>query len=226
MLYDATLPIQEDMLTFPGDPPFHMKALYTRNKGDPFDLAALSMSTHMGTHIDPPAHYIDGGKTVDELPLESLVGPGVVLDLLGKQVLDRKTLSQAPIGHAKRVLFKTDNGPLLLKKDLHEDYVHLAGDGAEYLVNRGVLLVGIDYLSIERYMNPGAPVHRTLLNAGVVIVEGVHLLSVPPGPYEIFCLPLPIRGADGAPCRIVLRSRPSNPRHARSQRLPPWPLPV
>jgi arylformamidase len=221
MLYDATLPIQEGMLTFPGDPPFHMKALYRQNKGDPFNLAKLSMSTHLGTHIDPPAHYIDGGKTVDELPLDSFVGPAVVLDLRGKPVLDRKTLSQAPIGRAKRVLFKTDNGPLLLKKDFHEDYVHLARDGAEYLAKRGVLLVGIDYLSIERYMNPGAPVHRTLLNAGVVILEGVHLLSVPPGPYEVFCLPLPIRGADGAPCRVVLRSRPSNPRQAGSQGLPP-----
>ncbi len=221
MLYDATLPIQEGMLTFPGDPPFQMKALYRRNRGDPFDLSALSMSTHLGTHIDPPAHFIDGGKTVDELPLDSFVGPGVVLDLRGKPVLDRKTLSQAPMGRAKRVLFKTDNGPRLLKKDFHEDYVHLARDGAEYLVNRGVLLIGIDYLSIERFMNPGAPIHRKLLNAGVVILEGVHLLSVPPGPYEVFCLPLPITGADGAPCRVVLRSRPSNPRKAGNQRLPP-----
>jgi arylformamidase len=211
MLYDATLPIQEDMVSFPGDPPFHIKPLYIRDKGDPFNLAALSMSTHLGTHVDPPAHYIDGGKTVDQLPLDSLVGPGVVLDLQGNPVLDRKILSQTPIGCAKRVLFKTDNGPLLLKKKFHEDYVHLARDGAEYLVERGVLLVGIDYLSIERYMNPGAPVHRTLLDAGVVILEGVHLLSVPPGPYEVCCLPLPIKGADGAPCRVVLRSLSSNP---------------
>jgi len=217
MLYDATLPIQEGMLTFPGDPPFHMERLYTRNRGDPFDLAALSMSTHLGTHIDPPAHYIENGKSVDELPLDSLMGRGVVLDLRGKKVLDRKTLSQAPIGRAKRVLFKTDNGPLLLKNDFCEDYVHLASDGAEYLVKRGVLLVGIDYLSIERYLNPGAPVHRKLLDAGVVIVEGVHLLSIPSGPYEVFCLPLPISGADGAPCRVVLRSRPSSPRQTRSR---------
>jgi len=221
MLYDATLPIHKGMVTFPGDPPFHMKALYRRDKGDPFNLASLSMSTHLGTHIDLPAHYIDGGKAVEELPLESLVGLGIVLDLRGKPVLDRKTLSQAPIGRARRILFKTDNGPLLLRKKFREDFVHLAEDGAEYLVKRGVLLIGIDYLSIERYMNPGAPVHRTLLNAGVVILEGVHLLSIPPGPYEIFCLPLLIRGADGAPCRVVLRGRPSKPVKARSRSLPP-----
>jgi arylformamidase len=221
MLYDATLPIQEDMVTFPGDPPFHMKPLYKRDKGHLFNLSALSMSTHLGTHIDPPAHYIDGGKTVDQLSLDSLVGPGVVVDLKGKPVLDRKTLSQAPIGRAKRVLFKTDNGPLLLKKKFHEDYVHLARDGAEYLVKHRVLLVGIDYLSIERYTNPGAPVHRTLLDAGVVILEGVYLLSVPPGPYEVFCLPLPIKGADGAPCRVVLRSRRSYPGRPGSQGLKP-----
>ncbi len=158
---------------------------------------------------------------MDELLLDSLVGPGVVLDLRGKPVIDRKVLSQAPIGRAKRVLFKTDNGPLLLKRDFCENYVHLERDGAEYLVKRGVVLVGIDYLSIERYMNPGAPVHRKLLGGGVVIVEGVHLLSIPPGPYEVFCLPLLIRGADGAPCRVVLRAQPSNPIQAGSVELPP-----
>ena len=203
--YDATLPIQEGMVTFPGDPPFKIEPYFQRDKGDPFDLAFMSMGTHLGTHLDPPAHYLDGGATVDELPLESLVGPGVVLDMRRKAQIDRKALEESHFVDHIRVLLKTSNGPLLLESSFHEDYVHLTESGARFLVERGVRLVGIDYLSIERYKNPGAPVHHILLQAGVVIVEGVHLLESPPGEYEIFCLPLRIKGADGAPARLILR---------------------
>lgn len=204
-LYDATLPIQEGMVTFPGDPPFNIKPFFQRQKGDPFDLALLSMGTHLGTHLDPPAHYLDRGAAVDELPLDALVGSGVVLDMTGKPSVDRQALEESEMGDHVRVLLKTDNSPRLLEASFHEDYVHLTEDGARYLVRRGVQLVGIDYLSIERYMNHGAPVHHTLLEAGVVVVEGVHLLDIAPGPYEIFCLPLRIKGADGAPARVILR---------------------
>lgn len=204
-LYDATLPIHKGMVTFPGDPPFEMQPYFQRSKGDPFDLARLSMGTHLGTHVDPPAHYLDGGATVEEIPLEVLVGPGVVLDMRGKSQVDRRALEEASIEDHTRILLKTDNGPLLLDHSFRKDYVHLTEDGARYLVERKVCLVGIDYLSIERYNNPGAPVHHILLESGVVVVEGVHLLEIPPGPYEIFCLPLPVKGADGAPARIILR---------------------
>ncbi len=203
--YDATLPIQEGMVTFPGDPPFKIEPYFQRDKGDSFDLAVMSMGTHLGTHLDPPAHYLDGGATVDELPLESLVGPGVILDMRRKTQIDRQALEESDFVNHIRVLLKTSNGPLLLESSFHEDYVHLTEGGARFLVERGVRLVGIDYLSIERYKNPGAPVHHILLEAGVVIVEGVHLLEIPPGEYEIFCLPLRIKGADGAPARLILK---------------------
>ena len=206
-LYDASIPIHEGSVTFPGDPPFQMEPCFQREKGDPFDLARISMGTHLGTHVDPPAHYLDGGATVDEIPLNTLVGPGIVLDMRGISEIDRRALENAPLGDHVRVLLKTDNGPLLLESSFHNDYVHLTEDGARYLVEKGVSLVGIDYLSIERYQNPGAPVHRALLQAGILIVEGVHLLDVPPGPYEIFCLPLCIKGADGAPARVLLREQ-------------------
>jgi arylformamidase len=204
-LYDATLPIQEGMVTFPGDPPFQIKPFFQRHKGDPFDLALMSIGTHLGTHVDPPAHYLDGGSTVDEIPLEILVGPGVVLDMRGKSLIDRQALEEAPLEDHVRVLFKTDNGPRLLQSSFHEDFVHLTEDGARYLVEKNVCLVGNDYLSIERYQNPGAPVHHILLEAGALVVEAVNLLEVPPGAYEIFCLPIKIKGADGAPARILLR---------------------
>jgi arylformamidase len=204
-LYDATLPLQEGMVTFPGDPPFQIKPFFQRHKGDPFDLALMSVGTHLGTHVDPPAHYLDGGATVDEIPLEILVGPGVVLDMRGKSQIDRQDLEQAPLEDHVRVLFKTDNGPRLLQSSFHEDFVHLTEDGARYLIENNVCLVGNDYLSIERYKNPGAPVHHILLEAGALVVEAVNLLEVPPGAYEIFCLPIKIKGADGAPARILLR---------------------
>jgi len=205
-LYDATLPIHEKMVTFPGDPPFKIKPFFQRQQGDPFDLALMSLGTHLGTHVDPPAHYLAGGATVDEIPLESLVGPAVVLDMRGRSQVDQQALAKAPLGDHVRVLFKTDNGPRLLEPSFHEDFVHLTEDGARYLVQKNVRLVGNDYLSIERYQNPGAPVHHILLKAGVLVVEGVNLLEVPPGVYEIYCLPLKIEGADGAPARILLRS--------------------
>ncbi len=204
-LYDATVPIHPGMVTFPGDPPFEMKPFFQMDQGDPFDLALMSLGTHLGTHVDPPAHYLKGGTTVDQLPLQALVGPGVVLDMRGRPFIDRQALLESPLTDQVRVLFKTDNGPHLLEADFREDYVHLSEDGADYLVEKGVLLVGNDYCSIEKYRNPGAPVHRRLLSAGAVVAECVHLLEVPPGPYEIFCLPLKVAGADGAPARIVLR---------------------
>lgn len=204
-LFDATLPIHEGMAAFPGDPPFKVTPLFDTRRGDAFNLALLSIGTHLGTHVDPPAHYLPGGATVDELPLDALMGPGVVLDMRGRERIDRGALEDSALGRHTRILFKTDNGPVLLEGEFREDYTALTEDGAELLVKRGVRLVGIDSLSIEAYKNTGAPVHRILLEAGVVAVEGVNLIEVPPGPYEIFCLPLKIQGGDGAPARVVLR---------------------
>lgn len=204
-LFDATLPIREGMLTFPGDPPFRTEPFFQRSKGDPFDLALLQMGTHLGTHVDPPAHYLDGGATVDQVPLDTLVGSGIVLDMTGRAFVDRRALEESPLGDHVRVLLKTDNSPRLHEHVFHEDYVHLTGDGAAYLVERNVCLVGTDYLSIERYLTAGAPVHHALLSAGVLVVEGVNLLEVPAGPCEIYCLPLRIVGADGSPARVIIR---------------------
>ncbi len=205
-LFDATLPLRKGMISFPGDPLFEMEPFFQCSKGDPFNLARISMGTHLGTHVDPPAHYLEGGMTVDRLPLDSLVGPGIVLDMTGREEVDRSALENSALGDHVRVLFKTDNSCRLLESTFHADYVHLTEDGAAYLVERGVVMVGNDYLSIERYGNPGAPVHMSLLRAGVIIVEGVYLLNVPVGPCEILCLPLKIHGADGAPARVLVRT--------------------
>ena len=193
------------MAVFPGDPPFKKEPVFQIQTGDDFNLTRITMGTHLGTHVDPPAHFIENGATVDQLSLETLVGPGVVADLRGCSQIDRRALEKASIADYKRVLMKTDNGPLLLESSFHKDYVQLTEDGARYLVENRIRLVGIDALSIEHPDNPGSPVHHILLEAGVLVAEGVHLLEIPPGEYEIFCLPLKIKSADGAPARILLR---------------------
>jgi len=204
-LYDATLAVHEKMVVFPGDPPFKTEPVSRIETGEDYNLTRFSMGTHLGTHVDPPAHIIDNGATVDQVALETLVGPGVVADLRGCPQIDRRALEKAAIAGYKRVLLKTDNGPRLLESPLHPDTVHLAEDGARYLVENRIRLVGIDALSIEHPENPGSPVHHILLEAGVLVAESVHLLEIPPGEYEIFCLPLKIKDGDGAPARILLR---------------------
>ena len=179
-LYDATLAIHEKMVIFPGDPPFKKEPVSQIQTGDDVNLTRITMGTHLGTHVDPPAHFIENGATVDQLSLETLVGPGVVADLRGCSQIDRRALENAGIADTKRVLMKTDNGPLLLESPFHQDYVHLTEDGARYLVECKVCLVGIDYLSIEHHENPGSPVHHLLLEAGVLVVEGVLLFDIPP----------------------------------------------
>jgi arylformamidase len=206
-LYDASLPIRQGMLTFPGDPPFNTETVFSRRKGDRFNLASLSMSTHLGTHVDPPAHYLDGGGTVDRIPLEILIGPGVVLDMTGRGEVDAAALEASPLAGHIRVLLKTDNSAKLNEPEFQEDYAYLTEDGADFLVRAGVRMVGIDYLSIEQYVNEGAPVHTALLKAGVLVVESLYLGEVPAGPCEIYCLPLLLENGDGAPARVLIRTQ-------------------
>lgn len=205
-LYDATLAIHEGILTFPGDPQFSLERIFERQKGAPFNLSLMRLATHLGTHVDPPAHYLPGGATVEHVPVDLMVGPGVVLDVLGRKDIDRETLEACGIGDSQRVLLKTDNGRRLLDPEFYADYAALTEDGARFLVDKGVKLVGIDYLSIEQWEDTKAPVHHMLLAAGILIVEGLCLADVPAGPCRIYCLPLKISGGDGAPARVLIET--------------------
>jgi arylformamidase len=193
---------------FPGDPPFKAEPVSRIQRGDDFNLTRISMGTHLGTHVDPPAHFMDNGATVDQIALETMVGTGAVADLRGCHQIDRRAVEKALNAGTKRILLKTDNGPRLLASPWHPDTVYLTEDGAGCLVENRIRLVGIDALSIEHPDNPGSPVHHILLKAGILVVEGVHLHDIPAGRYEIFCLPLKIEGGDGAPARILLRGQP------------------
>lgn len=194
MVIDISLPIGPSLAVWPGDPPVEVEPLTRVEEGDP-GVSRLALGTHTGTHVDPPAHFVSGGATVDELPLDVLVGPAVVADCTGGAPIDAARLEGLglPAGTA-RLLLKTAAGTAAGL---------LTAGGAGWLVERGVRLVGADTLSIEPETEE-YPVHRILLGAGVVIVEGLDLTAAAPGPYELVCLPLRITGGDGAPARAVL----------------------
>ncbi len=195
---------------WPGDPPVLVEPVTRIEDGDVAGVSRLELGTHTGTHVDPPAHFVAGGLTVDALPLDVLVGPAVVADLRGGGSIgpDQLDALGVPTG-TTRLLLKTSAGPAPGGAE-----GALTSDGATWLVERGVRLVGADTLSIEPATGgPGVrgcppeenyPVHRILLGANVVIVEGLDLRAVTAGSYELVCLPLRVAGGDGAPARAVL----------------------
>lgn len=181
------------MAVWPGDPPVLVEPLSRVEAGDVAAVSRLALGTHTGTHVDPPAHFLAGGATVDQLPLDVLVGPAVVADLTGGGPIDAARLEALGLADGTvRLLLKTSATEGLLTPD-----------GAAWLVERGVRLVGADTLSIEPATD-NYPVHRCLLGAGVIIVEGLDLTAAAPGRYQLVCLPLRIAGGDGAPARAVL----------------------
>ena len=205
---DITLPIRTGQLSWPGDPPVSVRPFFQMATGDAANVSEVRLSSHTGTHVDPPAHFLEGGATVDQLPLGVLIGPAVVVDLTGRPgplgPADLEGLNLP--GGTERVLMKTDNSARWVERldTFPGDYVALAPAGAAWMVERGVRLVGADFLSVEEPGAPGHPTHVTLLSAGVVILEGLDLSAVTPGPYELVCLPLLLAGCDGAPARAVL----------------------
>jgi arylformamidase len=201
---DVTLPLRQGMPLYPGDPPLALTPWSSLEAGAPFAVSALALGTHTGTHVDAPAHCISGGAGVDHLPLEALCGPAVVLDLAVPAAIGGigPALLETLPDDCERLLLRTQDGRLWAGEVLLE--VGLTEAGAALLIERGVRLVGIDRLSIAPASDP-LPVHRALLAAGVVILEGLDLRAVPAGPCELFCLPLKLAGADGAPARVALR---------------------
>ncbi|MGH9154172.1 MAG: cyclase family protein [Acidimicrobiales bacterium] len=209
---DLTLGIAPGTLVWPGDPGVEVEPWASLDAGDQAAVSALRLGSHTGTHVDPPAHLLPGEDTVDRLPLDLLVGPATVVDLRGVAgPVEARHLEEAfPAAPVRRALLRTDNSVLWSPPpaSVPEDYVALTGAAARWLVDRGVGLVGFDFLSIDA---PGAgdlPVHRVLLSAGVVLVEGLDLSAAEPGDGLLACLPLKLVGGDGAPARCVLVEEP------------------
>ncbi len=211
MLRDATVLLRPDMPAYPGEQGPTLRLVKSRDRGDEADVRELTMGLHTGTHVDAPCHFIDGGAGIDELPLGAMLGPCLVADVdAGPDVtagdLERAVGRRPP----ERLLLRTRNStarPAIWDRaGFDPSFAAIAHDGAAWLVDRGVRLVGIDYLSVEPYRAEEPETHRCLLGAGVVIVEGLDLRQVPPGEYDLLCLCARIDGADGAPARVILRS--------------------
>ena len=198
-------PDRDDGLVYPGNPPISITPQQEVSKGASANVSMLSFGSHTATHVDAPKHFFDDGVTVDALPLDVLMGPAVLICVEDDvMAVGEKELKLHELKHHTRVLIKTRNSSFNRERDFHKDYTYLAPDGAAYLVSLGVKLVGVDYLSVEQFHSGHHQTHRTLLENGVVIVEGLDLSKPAMGPYELRVLPLRLAGLDGAPARAVL----------------------
>jgi arylformamidase len=206
-IYDITLTVTPDLPTWPGDPPIEVERFVKMEEGAPNNVTRIAMCAHTGTHVDAPRHFLSGDMpAVDELSLKTLTGRVYVLELLDVDNITAKVLENADIPpRTRRLIFKTRNSRLWSNPahEFREDFVSVSPDGAEFLVERGVKLVGVDYLSVAAFNDP-VPTHQILLKAGIVIIEGLNLTEVSQGRYSLYCLPLKLAGSDGAPARAIL----------------------
>jgi len=208
-IWDVSMPIRNGGLVYPGNPPITISLMQSIAKGDTANVSRLDFGSHTATHVDAPLHFIAGGAGVDQLPLDVLIGRARLISVPDEAMsVGEAELRKHDLRGVTRLLIRTRNSAWLASGDpeFHKDFTHVAPDGASYLVSIGVRLVGVDYLSVEQFHSAEHRTHRTLLDNGVVIVEGMVLREPPPGDYDLYCLPLLLAGLDGAPARAVLIS--------------------
>jgi arylformamidase len=210
-IYDVTVPLRNEMPTYPGDPGIQIRDWLSLANGDPANVSLLNFGAHTGTHVDAPAHFIEGGEKSESLPLAELIGEAQVVEVPESYLsIDESFVSKLCEPDARRILFKTRNSLFWgdQQTEFRSDFTYLQLAAARRLVQQGIKLLGIDYLSIEQFGQKLHEVHHLLLANSVVIVEGLNLSDVPAGKYELICLPLRIRSGkgDGAPARVVLRT--------------------
>ncbi len=208
IFYDISLRLNEGVPVWPGDPPVKIERTLALEQGDLANASRISTSLHWGTHIDAPYHFFEDGWTVEQIPLEVLIGPATVLEFPDLREIRARDLAEQWHPGIQRLLLKTRNSAFWQEEPLrfHQDFTALTADAAEFLLEKEVLLVGIDYLSLDLFHNEAYPVHQMLYRRNLVGIEGLNLQAVPPGEYQLLCLPLRIEGADGAPARVVLQS--------------------
>ncbi len=206
-IYDITLGISQTLPVWPGGPAIVLEQVESMDRGAHANVTRLGMSVHTGTHVDAPHHFLNDHCTVEQLPLDILTGRCFVLDLtsieghVNGKVLENSNIPKRTL----RLLIKTGNSAHWRAgdKDFFPGFQGITEDGAEWLVDKGIKLIGIDYLSVAPYKQ-SVPTHTVLLNAGIIALEGVDLSLVKQGEYELYCLPLKLIGADGAPARVIL----------------------
>jgi arylformamidase len=210
-IYDLSVPISAALPTYPNDPKIKLEDWSSLVKGDGANVSSLCFGAHTGTHVDAPAHFIEGAKKVELLDLEVLIGEARVIEVPEDVITIDEPFVAANVPEGSvRVLFKTRNSTFWIgdKADFRTDFTYVDLQAARRLIDLGVRLVGIDYLSIEKFHSQDHEVHRELLSHEVIILEGLNLSEVPAGKYELICLPLRLRTplGDGAPARAVLRA--------------------
>jgi arylformamidase len=205
-IHDISLPISESLIVWPGDPAIQITQPSHLDRGDEATVSRLDMGAHTGTHVDAPAHFVPGGVGIDGLDLDLLVGQALVVHALEFEALSAGVLEGLSIpSGTERVLFRTRNSERWARGETEfwTDYVGITDDGARWLVERSIRLVGLDHLSVAPF-DELVPPHRTLLGTGLIVVEGLDLSNIAPGTYQLVCLPLRIVGGDGAPARAIL----------------------
>jgi len=205
-IHDISVPIHPGLPVWPGDPPIELERIAKISEGKNANVSRLACSVHIGTHVDAPVHFLDGEAPVERLPLEALIGRAFVADLRSAEVVDAGALEATKIpAEAERLLLRTRNSEYWAQGvgSFQEDFVGVDESGARWIAERGIKLVGADYLSVAPY-GQSRPTHKVLLQDGIVIVEGLNLSGVEAGWYTLSCLPLLLQGSDGAPARAVL----------------------
>jgi len=207
VIFDISIPITPEMPVWPGDPPVILEKMASMDAGDHDNISRLACSVHTGTHVDAPHHFLNDHRTVEKMALDVLTGPAEIIlladdvDLVTADTLEKAKVPEGTL----RLLIKTRNSQLWVAENntFCKDFVGVSEDGAEWIVRRGIRLVGIDYLSVAPFQESTAT-HETLLKDGIIILEGVNLSAVSPGRYQLYCLPLKLVGSDGAPARAIL----------------------
>lgn len=204
-IFDISLPLVNGGAVYPGNPRISIEPHSELSKGASSNLSLLSFGSHTGTHVDAPSHFLQSGDPVDRLPLDVLIGTAQVIAFPDDVTsVTAAHLKACQLDHVERLIIRTRNSAFITQREFRPDYTFLAPDGAEFLVAAGVKLVGVDYFSVEQFHSGHHRTHRTLLERGVVIVEGLDLSAIEPGEYQLCCLPLRLEGLDGAPARAVL----------------------
>ncbi|MGZ3600348.1 MAG: cyclase family protein [Ktedonobacterales bacterium] len=204
---DVSVPLHTGMVHWPDNPPVQIERIMGIDRGDTANVSKISMGSHTGTHMDAPIHFVPGGEGIDMLPFDATMGTARVIAIADAVSIKRAELEPHGIQRGERILFKTRNSNRVWNTDeFVEDFVYISLEAAEYLAERGVRTVGVDYLSVGGYTQDGLETHDALLGAGIWIIEGLNLASVEPGTYELVCLPLKIVGGDGAPARAIVRA--------------------
>lgn len=202
---DVSVELSTELPTWPGDPALTISKFHSIDHGGAANVSELSLSVHTGTHMDAPFHFINKGHTMSSWNPDISIGIAKVFEIKTPKHITVEELKNLAIYEGDRVVFKTLNSSYeWFKKPFNKEFISFSDEGAEYLANKKVKLIGIDYLSVGG-MHNGATVHNHLLGAGIWIIEGLYLHEITAGDYEINCMPVKIKDADGSPCRAIMK---------------------